>query len=198
MTCCLSTFSVSSGFAKRWGNVGCDRAPFETGWWHLWSWREKSAQMGSQKGRLKPQPSTPRRALCKPCSLPILQAQSSVLDPLLLGDWHLQSAQAKSRVCHISPSLKHHLILQHAPDVTQLPFSRNTTWPHANSGHLPNGFVFFPLYQWWRWCGQGAGQISDGDGHSAGDSDSGKCRVLIHYFNECTWAWSLMRNGTRM
>lgn len=198
MTCCLSTFSVSSGFAKRWGNVGCDRAPFETDWWHLWSWREKSAQMGSQKGRLKPQPSAPRRALCKPCSLPILQAQSSVLDPLLLGDWHLQSAQAKSRVCHMSPSLKHHLILQHAPDVTSCHF-RETPHGHMQTVDTSQMVLYFFL------CisdggdvGQGAGQISDGDGHSAGDSDNGKCRVLIHYFNECTWTWSLMRNGTRM
>lgn len=35
--------------------------------------------------------------------------------------------QAKSRVCHMSPSLKHHLILQHAPDMTQLLLLRNAT-----------------------------------------------------------------------
>ena len=34
--------------------------------------------------------------------------------------------QARRRVCHMSPSLRHHLILQHAPAVTQLPLWRGT------------------------------------------------------------------------
>lgn len=85
----------------------------------------------------------------------------------------------------MSPSLKHHLILQHAPDMTQLPLLRNATWSHANNGHFTNGFVCFLCISDGGDDGQGAGQSSDGDGHSAGDSDSRKYRVLIHYFNEC-------------
>lgn len=49
--------------------------------------------------------------------------------------------QARRRVCHMSPSLRHHLILQHAPAVTQLPLWRSATWTHANNRCFPNVFL---------------------------------------------------------
>lgn len=82
----------------------------------------------------------------------------------------------------MSPSLKHHLILEHDPAATFEKHHMAT----CKQWTLPNGFVFFLCVSDGGDDGQGAGQSSDGDGHSADDSDSGKCRVLIHYFNEFT------------
>ena len=110
-----SVRSTSPSVLQRWGIAWWDRAPFLPGRWDLWSATEMSAQMGSQKGRLKSRPSTPPETLCKPCSFPILQALCSVLDWQVLGDWHLQPAPGEEE------SLSHVTFTQAPPNPSARP-----------------------------------------------------------------------------
>lgn len=66
----------------------------------------------------------------------------------------------------MSPSLRHHLILQHAPAVTQLPLWRSATWTHANNRCFPN--VFFGI----------ADGSDDGQSACEGAGDAGRAMVV--------------------
>lgn len=175
-TCLSFSFCVSKGYSwhdnavlvhsasplvlQGWGAAWGDRVAFVTGWRDLWSGRETSVQMGSQKERLKPRPATPPQTLCKPCWFPILQAQNSLL---IDGSWETgicSLLKAKSRVCHMSPSLRHHLLLQHGPSVIQLPLWRNATQGHMQT--VDTSQMLF-WHQWWWWCPGCGGGASDAD-----------------------------------
>lgn len=120
-----------------------------THWWDLWSGREKSSQTSLQKGDcnlqhqllLKCYVNHAHFPFCKHGALSWTDSSQETGICCLL--------QAERRGCHMSPSLRHHLILQHAPDATRLPPLRSAT--HTHNGHFTN--AVWHGWCWWQWPG---------------------------------------------